>query len=153
VFTNFQNSFTDRLIGKFATNSYLNITPHLKYIAKYVLWLMINYKVPQPSILVVMHYFTTNFIYHPGSPGQRAVKRVYVCCLMFFKSVNLRRSYRQNDWLCHMPHLPQKVCTKRCRTRQISEITCVWRPKTVTNCCCVNRQVNVSLLSTNIILL
>ena len=44
-------------------------------------------------------------------------------------------------------------CPKRCRTRQISKITSILRTKTVTNCCCVNRQVNVSLLSTNIILL
>ena len=30
--TNFQNSFTDRLTGKFATNSYLNIPTNLKYV-------------------------------------------------------------------------------------------------------------------------
>jgi len=29
----FHNSFTGRLTGKFATNSYLNIPPHLKYVA------------------------------------------------------------------------------------------------------------------------
>ena len=29
----FQNSFTDRLTGKFATNSYLNIPPYLKCVA------------------------------------------------------------------------------------------------------------------------
>jgi len=28
--TDFQNSFASRLIGKFATNSYLNISPHPK---------------------------------------------------------------------------------------------------------------------------
>ena len=31
--TDFQNSFTGRLTGKFATNSYLNIPPHLKRVA------------------------------------------------------------------------------------------------------------------------
>jgi len=31
--TDFHNSFTARLTGKFATNSYLNIPPHLKYVA------------------------------------------------------------------------------------------------------------------------
>ena len=30
MLTDFQNSFTGRLIGKFATNSYLNIPPNLK---------------------------------------------------------------------------------------------------------------------------
>jgi len=33
MLTNFQNSFTGRLSGKFATNSYLNIPPHLKRVA------------------------------------------------------------------------------------------------------------------------
>ena len=33
MLTDFQNSFTGRLTGKFATNSYLNIPPHLKYVA------------------------------------------------------------------------------------------------------------------------
>ena len=33
MLTDFQNSFTSRLTGKFATNSYLNIPPHLKYVA------------------------------------------------------------------------------------------------------------------------
>ena len=54
MLTDFQNSFTGRLTGKFATNSYLNIPPRLKYVAtlpceiwmsetgsnlKYALWL------------------------------------------------------------------------------------------------------------------
>ena len=33
MLTDFENSFTGRLTGKFATNAYLNIPPHLKYIA------------------------------------------------------------------------------------------------------------------------
>jgi len=32
MLTGFQNSFTDRLTGKFATKSCLNIPPHLKYL-------------------------------------------------------------------------------------------------------------------------
>ena len=31
--TDFLNSFTTRLTGKFATNSYLNIPPYLRYVA------------------------------------------------------------------------------------------------------------------------
>jgi len=34
MLTNFRNSFTDRLVGKFATKSSLNILSHLKRIAK-----------------------------------------------------------------------------------------------------------------------
>ena len=33
MLTDFQNSFTGRLTGKFATNSYLNILAHLKRVA------------------------------------------------------------------------------------------------------------------------
>ena len=33
MLTDFQNSFTGRLTSKFATNSYLNIPPHLKRVA------------------------------------------------------------------------------------------------------------------------
>jgi len=40
-------------------------------------------------------------------------------------------------------------CPQRCRTRQISKITCLLRTETVTDCCCVNRQINVSLFQQN----
>jgi len=33
MLTDFQNSFTGRLTGKFATKSYLNIPPRLKHVA------------------------------------------------------------------------------------------------------------------------
>jgi len=39
------------------------------------------------------------------------------------------------------------------RTHWISKLTCLLQRKTVTGCCYVNRQINVSLLSTNIKLL
>jgi len=45
------------------------------------------------------------------------------------------------------------VCPQRFTTRQISKITCVQRTETDANCCRVNRQISVSLLSTNIKLL
>jgi len=34
MLTVFQNSFAGRLTDKFGTNSYLNIPPHFKYVAK-----------------------------------------------------------------------------------------------------------------------
>jgi len=49
--------------------------------------------------------------------------------------------------------LPLDFCPQRYRTRRISKITCVLRTETVTDCCYVNRQISVSLLSTNIKLL
>jgi len=33
MLADFQNPFTDRFSGKFATKSYTNIPPHLKYVA------------------------------------------------------------------------------------------------------------------------
>jgi len=42
------------------------------------------------------------------------------------------------------------ICPQRCRNRRVSKITCVLQTETVTDCCYVNRQINVSLLSTNI---
>ena len=44
-------------------------------------------------------------------------------------------------------------CPERCRTRWISKITCLLHTETVTDCCYVNTQINMSLLSTNIRLL
>ena len=56
----------------------------------------------------------------------------------------------QAKWLI-MSYAPFALdfCPQRFRTRRISKITCVLRTQTVADCCCVNRQVNVSLLSTN----
>ena len=55
MLTNFQNSFADRLIGKFATNLYLNIPPHLKYVAKlpYEIWMSENWR--QSEICIVIN--------------------------------------------------------------------------------------------------
>jgi len=60
----------------------------------------------------------------------------------------------QAKWLI-VSYTPFTVhfCPKRCRTHQVSKITSILRTKTVTNCCRINRQMNTSLLSTNIKLL
>jgi len=39
---------------------------------------------------------------------------------------------------------------QRCGTRNINGITCAGRTETVTNCCYVNRQIHLTLLSTYI---
>jgi len=54
---------------------------------------------------------------------------------------------------CFMPPFALHFCSQRCWSRQINWMTCVLRTETVSNRCYVNRQVNVSLLSTNIKLL
>ena len=55
MLTDFQNSFTGGLIGKFATNSYLNISPHLKYVASLPceIWLSENWQ--QSEIWIVIY--------------------------------------------------------------------------------------------------
>ena len=61
---------------------------------------------------------------------------------------HLAKLYKQNGWSCHLD-----ICPQRCRTRQISKITYLWQTENVTDCCYVNKQIDVSLLSTNIKLL
>ena len=68
----------------------------------------------------------------------------------FLRLGNIRRSYRQNGWLCHTPPFTFHFCPQRCRSRQISWITCVLRTETGINHCYVNKQINVSQLSRNI---
>jgi len=66
---------------------------------KYVLWLMINHKVAQPSTEVVMGYFITNSSF-------------IVQVKEFLKSVNIWRSYKQNGWSRHTPHSPYTFVLK-----------------------------------------
>jgi len=132
MLTDFRNSFADRLNGKFATNSYLNIPPHLKTCRYTTLWNMkvgklaaiwkIYCDISQGSIAKhlscdgLLHY---TFVIQFG--GEH-----------FFKSVNIWRSYRQNGWLSYAQFVLD-FYPERCRTQQIRKITCVWRTETVTN--------------------
>jgi len=68
----------------------------------------------------------------------------------FFKS-DEQLAKLQAKWLIVL-YTPFALGFQRSRTRQISKITCVLWTQTVNNCC-VKRQINVSLLSTNIKLL
>ena len=55
MLTDFQNSFTGRLTGKFATKSYLNIPPRLKYVATLPCetWMLENWQ--QSEICIVIN--------------------------------------------------------------------------------------------------
>ena len=59
----------------------------------------------------------------------------------------------QAAWLTVIPPIRLALLFSRCRSCQISWITCVLQTETVANHCYVRKQVNVSLLSTNIKLL
>ena len=51
LWTDFQNSFADRLTGKFAINLYLNIPPHLKYVACEI-WMSENWRQSTRCIVI-----------------------------------------------------------------------------------------------------
>ena len=55
MLTDFQNSFTGGLTSKFVTNSYLNIPPHLKYVATLPceVWMSENWQ--QSEICIVIN--------------------------------------------------------------------------------------------------
>jgi len=83
-----------------------------------------------------MRYFTTQLLFN------LLVKE-------FLKLVNIW--HLQAKWLTVLcTPFTLHFCLQRCWSRQISWITCVWQTETFTNCCCVNRPINVSLFSANI---
>ena len=55
MLTDFQNSFTGWLSGKFATNSYLNIPPHLRYMATLPCEVLVSENWWQSEICIVNH--------------------------------------------------------------------------------------------------
>ena len=71
----------------------------------------------------------------------------------FLKSANMWRSYRQKCQMESYATFALDFCPLRRRTLRISKISCLLRTETVTACSYVNRQINMSLISTNIKLL
>jgi len=55
----------------------------------------------------------------------------------FLRLANIWRSYGQNRWLSYTP-FALHFCPQRCRSRQISWITCVLQTETVIKRCYVN---------------
>jgi len=55
MLTDFQNSFTGRLTCKFATNSYLNIPPHLKYVVTLPCEIWMSENCQQSEICIVIN--------------------------------------------------------------------------------------------------
>jgi len=143
--------FTDRLTGKFATELYLNIPPHLKYVA--ILPCEIRWW--QCEICIVINdksqdstakHLNCDVLLHCKFITQFAGERI-------FKISEHLAKLRAKWLIVSYDPFTLDFCPQKCRTRQISKITCVSRSETITDCCYVNRQINVSLLSTNIKLL
>jgi len=101
---------------------------------------MINHKIAEPSIQTVTGYFITNLSF-------------ILPMNEFLKSVNIWQKLQAKWLIVSYAPFALDFCPQRCRTRWISKITCLLLTETVIDCCYVNRQINVSLLSTNIKLL
>jgi len=155
MLTDFQNSFTNRLSGKFATNhvctSHHTLNKSLHCHAKCEM----SEKWRQSEICILIndrsqdsaakHWSRDGFLHYKlivQFAGERIIKIAEHLAKIWAK------------WLL-VSHAPFALhfCPQRCWSRQISKITSVLRTEPVTNCCYVNRQINVSLLSTNIKLL
>ena len=155
MLTDFQNSFTGRLNGKFARNSYLTIPPHLKYVATLPceIWMPENWQQSETCIVIndKSQDSTAKHLSYDGSLHYKFVN--HFAGERIFK-IHEHLAKLQAKWLI-VSYAPFTLdfCPQKCRTRWISKITCVWRTETVTSCCYVNGQINVSLLSTNIKLL
>ena len=62
----------------------------------------------------------------------------------FLKLENIWRSYRQNGWLCYGPHSSYTVILKESGLTNWNNLWLTVR--TVTSCCYVNKQINLSLI-------
>jgi len=110
----FQNSFTVRLSDNFATNLFLHIAPHFKYVATLPCEIWMSEKWWQSEIY-------TGIVINDKSQGIVAfVGTCYVITNLpfnllvkeFLKLTNTPRNYRQNGWSCHMPHSPYTFVLK-----------------------------------------
>jgi len=142
----FSKFFTSRLGGKFATNLCLNIPPRFKHVATLPSEIWMQKKWHHSEICIAINdesqgsiaknlrcdgllYYT--FIIHSG--GERIFKTGEYLAKLRAKSLTV--SY--TPFTLHF-------CPQRCRSCQISWITCVLQTETVIKRCYVNRQINVS---------
>ena len=120
----FSKFFTSRLDSKFATNFCLNIPPRFKHVATLPceIWMQKN-----GIILKYMSYFTIHLSF----------------TLLVKEFLRLVKSPAKSLTMSYTP-FALHFCPQRCRSRQISWITCVLQTKTVIKRCYVNRQIDVS---------
>ena len=153
--TIFKLFFADRLGSKFATKSCLNIPLCLKHVATLPCEIWMSEKWCQSQICIVINDKTQGSI----------AKHLRNDELLYYTFVIQSASERIFKTDEHLAKLQAKwlivactpfalhFCHQRCWSHQISWITCVLRMVNVTDRCYVNRQINVSLLSTDIKLL
>ena len=150
MLTDFQNSFTCRLTGKFATNSYLNnlnIPPRLKYVATLPCEIWISENWQQSKLCIVINDKSQD-------STAKHLRSDELLCYIFINQSASERIFKIGE---HLAKLQAKwltvscapfalhFCSQRCWSCQINWITCVLQTETITNRCYVNRQINVSL--------
>ena len=98
MLTDFQNSFADRLAGKFATKSYLNILLHLKHVATLPCELPMSENWRQSEICIVLNdKLQDSTAKHLSCDGHFITNLSFNLLVKeFLKSANIWRSYRQN---------------------------------------------------------
>jgi len=98
MLTDFRNSFTGRLTGKLATNSYFNIPPHLKCVATLPCEIGMSENWQQSEICIVINDksqdSTAKHLSYYGLLHYKFVS--HWAGKKKLKSVNIWRSYRQN---------------------------------------------------------
>ena len=148
MWTDIQKSFTDRLSGNFATNSYWNTQPHCNFVVTLPckIWMSENWQQSQICIVIndksqgsiakhlscdgLLHYkFITQFV------GERTF------------NIDEHLAKLLSKWLILLyAPITLHFCPQRCRICHISKITTALQTEAATKCCYVNRQINVSLV-------
>jgi len=100
MLTDFQNSFTGRLTCKFATNSYLNIPPHLKYVVTLPCEIWMSENCQQSEICIVINDKSQdNTAKHLSYDGLLHYKFVIIVPVKeFLKSVVMYGILLQHVW-------------------------------------------------------
>jgi len=101
----FPNSFNDRLGDNFATNSYLHIPPHFRYVATLPWEIWTSEKWRKSKLCIAINDKSQGSIAkHLSWGGLLHYKFIIQYLKEFVTSASIWRSYRQNGWSCHTPH-------------------------------------------------
>ena len=155
MLTDFQNSFTGRLNGKFATKSNFTIhhTRNTVSTLPCEIWMSENWQQSEKCIVInaksqgsEAEHLRNDVLLYYTFVTQSSSERILKIGETFGKVTGKMVIVLSAQFALHF-------CHQRCWSRQISWITCVLQTETVTIHCYVNKRINVSLLSTNIKLL
>ena len=160
MLTDFQNSFTDRLTGKFATSSYLNIPSHLKWVAtnrltfgevmgKSLVSRFLTHSVDPPLVAVTVQEWLVAEVHVPNgiSPvhcrrtlgcqvdaSRYAQRRSYTCREHYFDHLysSVRQIDRERTFMCKKRRRTtiHQSCSL-CSTRKVKLVWILLKQETV----------------------